>query len=343
MTRTEDTGGCGTPARADGAPGEVAPRPQPAPGAAVRPSADAPSDPPSDTGARMVALAGGTFRMGSNDRGAHPLDGEGPVREITVSPFRIDTVAVSNERFRRFVEATGYETESERFGWSFVFVGFIPQDHPPTRAVPQAPWWRQVFGAAWHSPEGAGWSIDDRLDHPVVHVSHNDALAYCAWAGARLPTEAEWEFAARGGLDDKMFPWGDELTPQGEHQCNIWQGTFPEENTAEDGYRGTAPVTAYQPNGFGLYNTIGNAWEWCADWFHNRFHANQAAPRVDPRGPPHGTARIMKGGSHLCHRSYCYRYRVGARSSSPPDSGSGNVGFRIAMDHAIDNDGGIRT
>jgi sulfatase modifying factor 1 len=339
MTRTEDTGRCCTPARADGAPGEVAPRPQPAPGAAVRPLADAPSDP----GARMVALAGGTFRMGSNDRGAHPLDGEGPVREITVSPFRIDTVAVSNERFRRFVEATGYETESERFGWSFVFVGFLPQDHPPTRSVPQAPWWRQVFGATWHSPEGPGSGIDERLDHPVVHVSHNDALAYCAWAGARLPTEAEWEFAARGGLDGKMFPWGDELMPEGEHQCNIWQGTFPEENTAEDGYRGTAPVTAYQPNGFGLYNTIGNAWEWCADWFHNRFHANQAAPRVDPRGPPHGTARVMKGGSHLCHRSYCYRYRVGARSSSPPDSGSGNVGFRIAMDRAIDNDGGIRT
>ena len=339
MTRTEETGGCCTPARADGAPGAAAARPQPASGAAIKPSAD----PPSDTGARMVALAGGTFQMGSNDRGAHPLDGEGPMREITVSPFRIDTVAVSNDRFRRFVEATGYETESERFGWSFVFVGFIPQDHPPTRAVPQAPWWRQVFGAAWHSPEGPGSTIDDRLDHPVVHISHNDALAYCAWAGARLPTEAEWEFAARGGLDGKMFPWGDELTPRGEHQCNIWQGTFPEENTAEDGYRGTAPVTAYQPNGFGLYNTIGNAWEWCAVWFHNRFHASQAAPRVDPRGPPHGTARVMKGGSHLCHRSYCYRYRVGARSSSPPDSGSGNVGFRIAMDHAIDSDGGIRT
>ena len=188
-----------------------------------------------------------------------------------------------------------------------------------------------MFGAAWHSPEGPGSSIDGRLDHPVVHVSHNDALAYCAWAGGRLPTEAEWEFAARGGLDGQMFPWGQELTPAGEHRCNIWQGRFPEENTAEDGYRGTAPVTAYQPNGFGLYNTIGNAWEWCADWFHNRFHAHPAAPRVDPQGPPQGTARVMKGGSHLCHRSYCYRYRVGARSSSPPDSGSGNVGFRIAM------------
>lgn len=285
-----------------------------------------------DDGGQMVSLPGGTFLMGGNDPGAHPLDGEGPVREITLSPFRIDATAVTNARFRRFVEETGYQTESERFGWSFVFQGFLPADHPPTRAVSQAPWWRQVFGAAWRSPEGPGSTIEDRLDHPVVHVAHTDALAYCAWAGARLPTEAEWEFAARGGLEGKAFPWGDELTPAGVHRCNIWQGTFPAENLAEDGYLGTAPVTAYEPNGYGLYNMVGNAWEWCADWFDTRFHTHPQAPRTNPKGPTRGSARVMKGGSHLCHRSYCYRYRVAARSSSPPDSGSGNVGFRIAAD-----------
>ncbi len=332
MTRADDHKGCCTPARADCAGPEAASAPVASPVTVAPHPAPHSQAPARDPGARMVDLEGGTFAMGANDPGAHPLDGEGPVRDITVSPFRIDAVAVSNERFANFVEATGYETESERFGWSFVFAGFLSSDHPPTRSVPQAPWWRQVFGAAWHSPEGPGSSIEDRLDHPVVHVSHNDALAYCAWAGARLPTEAEWEFAARGGRHGERFPWGNELMPDGTHQCNIWQGTFPDENTAEDGYRGTAPVTAYQPNGFGLYNMVGNAWEWCADWYHNRFHAHPSAPTRDPRGPPHGTARVMKGGSHLCHRSYCYRYRVGARSSSPPDSGSGNVGFRIVMD-----------
>lgn len=285
-----------------------------------------------DANARLVALGGGTFLMGADDPGAHPLDGEGPIREVTVSPFEIDATAVTNERFARFVDETGYKTESETYGWSFVLASFLPEDHPPTRPAPQAPWWRQVFGAAWAHPEGPGSTIDDRLDHPVVHVSHADALAYCAWAGARLPTEAEWEFAARGGLVGKTFPWGDELTPDGQHRCNIWQGTFPTENTVEDGYRGTAPVTAYEPNGYGLYNMVGNAWEWCADWFHPRYHASTHAPRYDPKGPPSGTARVMRGGSYLCHRSYCYRYRVAARSSSPPDSGSGNVGFRIARD-----------
>ncbi|MEM9027249.1 MAG: formylglycine-generating enzyme family protein [Pseudomonadota bacterium] len=280
----------------------------------------------------MMTLHGGAFLMGSNDPAAHPLDGEGPVREVSVSPFQIDAHAISNARFQRFVQETNYKTESETYGWSFVFAGFLPADHPPTRALPQAPWWRQVFGAAWNTPEGPSSTIADRLDHPVVHVSFADALAYCAWAGARLPTEAEWEFAARGGLEGKAFPWGDDLTPDGVHRCNIWQGTFPTENTADDGFAGTAPVTAYPPNGYGLFNMVGNAWEWCADWFHPRYHAHPQVPRVDPKGPPNGTARVMKGGSHLCHRSYCYRYRVGARSSSPPDSGSGNVGFRIAMD-----------
>ena len=343
-TRTASDGkGCCTPGREAAAAAAVPQRGHPRLGDSAAPSSvpasvtttaitNSTSTESPDTGAQMIALDGGTFLMGSNDPAAHPHDGEGPVREVTVSPFRIDAIAVTNERFQRFVDATGYQTEAEQFGWSFVFAGLLPDDHPPTRAVQQAPWWRQVYGAAWNAPEGPGSSVANRLDHPAVHISHSDALAYCAWAGARLPTEAEWEFAARGGLHAKAFPWGDELTPDGRHRCNIWQGRFPEENTAEDGFVGTAPVTAYEPNGFGLMNTVGNTWEWCTDWFDPRWHADPRNPRVNPKGPPRGAARVTKGGSYLCHRSYCYRYRVGARSGSPPDTGTGNTGFRIVID-----------
>jgi formylglycine-generating enzyme len=278
----------------------------------------------------MVLLDGGGFLMGSQDRDGFPDDGEGPVRQVTLSPFRVDPVTVSNARFAAFVEATGHQTEAERYGWSFVFGGLLPDEFPPTRGAAQAPWWRQVFGADWRHPEGPGSSIEDRLDHPVVHVAFTDAIAYCAWAGVRLPTEAEWEFAARGGLRQARFPWGDELTPGGRHRCNIWQGTFPSHNTLDDGYLGTAPVDAYEPNGFGLYNVAGNVWEWCADWFHTGFHRH--GPRHDPTGPPSGQAKVIRGGSYLCHHSYCTRYRVGARSSNTPDSSTGNMGFRVARD-----------
>lgn len=281
-----------------------------------------------DLGARFVSVEGGSFLMGSNDPAAHPADGEGPARVVTLSPFQIDAVAVSNRRFARFIDETGYQTESERFGWSFVFQGFLAQDHPPTRSVASAPWWRQVLGAHWRCPEGPDSNIHRRLDHPVVHISHADALAYCSWAGARLPTEAEWECAARGGLVQQRYPWGGELTLAGRHCCNIWQGTFPDVNTAEDGYAGTAPVDAFEPNAFGLFNMVGNAWEWCADWFHPSYHAS--ASLENPQGPLSGSARVMRGGSYLCHESYCFRYRVSARSSASPDSGTGHVGFRLA-------------
>jgi formylglycine-generating enzyme len=276
----------------------------------------------------MVRLPGGEFLMGAEEEVGYPSDGERPVRRVRVDPFWIDPVAVTNARFMEFVAATGYVTEAEQFGWSFVFVGLLPDGTPAGRAAPPAPWWRQVYGADWRHPEGPASGIDERPDHPVLHVSWNDAAAYCRWAGKRLPTEAEWEYAARGGLEGKRYPWGDDLAPKGKYRCNIWQGTFPIKNTLKDGFFGTAPASAFPPNGFGLYNMCGNAWEWCSDWFSSSFHAD--GPLDNPTGPPSGTHRAMRGGSYLCHHSYCFRYRVAARSANTPDSSTGNLGFRCA-------------
>jgi sulfatase modifying factor 1 len=274
----------------------------------------------------MVQLPGGAFRMGSEDSFAYPEDGEGPTREVELSPFWIDACAVTNAQFGAFVDVTAYVTEAERFGWSFVFGGLLPDDFPPTEAVALAPWWRKVEGADWSHPEGPQSTLDERADHPVVHVSWTDADAYCEWAGKRLPTEAEWERAARGGLDGKVFPWGDELEPEGEHRMNVWQGDFPATNTLDDGYLGLAPVGAFEPNGFGLHNMTGNVWEWTHDWFHPTFR--QRDRRHDPLGPVGGMHKVQKGGSYLCHHSYCRRYRVAARQGSTPESSTGNVGFR---------------
>jgi formylglycine-generating enzyme required for sulfatase activity len=274
----------------------------------------------------MVPVPGGPFWIGAEDASAYPEDGEAPCRRVELSDFWIDASAVTNARFAAFVDETAYVTEAERFGWSFVFAGLLPDDFPPTQAVVQAPWWRKVEGADWRHPEGPPSSLQDREEHPVVHVSWNDAEAYCSWAAKRLPTEAEWECAARGGLDRKVFPWGDELEPGGEHRMNVWQGEFPTRNTQDDGYLGLAPASAFSPNAFGLYNMTGNVWEWTADWFHTDFR--QRDRRRDPKGPSHGTHRVQKGGSYLCHHSYCRRYRIAARQGQTPDSSSGNIGFR---------------
>ena len=278
-------------------------------------------------------LDGGPFLMGTDYTKGFPADGEGPVREVVIDPFYIDASPVTNAQFREFVERTAFRTEAERFGWSFVFKGHIPGERYEELVddtVLGVGWWCKVRNAGWQHPEGPDSSITTREDHPVVHVSWNDALEYCKWAGKRLPTEAEWEYAARGGLEQKLYPWGDELTPNGKHLCNIWQGDFPTQDLGEDGYTGPCPPHAFPPNAYGLYTMTGNVWEWCADWFHSSHHVT--ATRANPVGPPEGTSRVMKGGSYLCHESYCNRYRVAARTSNTPDSSTTNLSFRCARD-----------
>ena len=276
----------------------------------------------------MAEIPGGAFLIGSDDAMSYPDDGEAPVREVAVSPYRIDVCTVTNADFAAFAADSGYETDAERFGWSFVFAGLLPDDFPPTRAAADAPWWRQVMGADWRHPEGSASGIAGREDHPVVHVSWADAAAYAAWAGKRLPSEAQWERAARGGRARARFPWGDELEPDGEHRMNVWQGAFPSRNTLDDGWYGTCPADAFAPNDFGLYNVTGNVWEWCFDWFD--VFAHQTNPREDPIGPADGELKLLKGGSFLCHESYCARYRPAARMGLPPDTGTSNIGFRCS-------------
>ncbi|EDV25065.1 uncharacterized protein TRIADDRAFT_26011 [Trichoplax adhaerens] len=285
----------------------------------------------------MVFLLGGLTTVGTN-KIAILSDSEGPSYRAYLSPFYIDKYEVSNRKFRQFIHATGHRTQAEELGSSFILTA-IPKlkstSSSQEKVVVDSPWWKLAKNANWNHPEGLNSSINGILDHPVVHMSWNDANAYCNWAGKRLPTEAEWEYAARGGLNDRLFPWGNNPIPKGQHRMNIWQGKFPRENTADDGYIGTAPVVnSYLPNAYGIYNTIGNVWEWVYDWWSRR--DGQLRSRQDisnnPKGPNSGVKKVQKGGSYLCHKSYCYRYRCAARNAAPPDTSAINLGFRCAMD-----------
>ncbi len=287
-----------------------------------------------------MLIPSGSFWMGTEDEDAWEADGEGPVREVQVDAFWIDRTVVTNAAFEQFVQATDYQTESERFGWSYVFLGQLSPSRQrklrQSHTVQGLQWWYAIDGACWRKPEGPGSHIHKRMDHPVVHITWNDAMAYCHWAGKRLPTEAEWEKAARGGLARKRFCWGDELEPEGKHRCNIWQGKFPDHNTEKDGYPWAAPAKSFKPNGYGLYNMAGNVWEWCFDWFNPGWHIPETPEtRINPKGPDYGKTKSMRGGSFLCHHSYCNRYRVAARTSNTPDSSTTNLGFRCVRDEVV--------
>ncbi|MFV0492098.1 MAG: formylglycine-generating enzyme family protein [Pseudorhodobacter sp.] len=277
--------------------------------------------------ARLRRIPGGFFDMGA--RKSHfAADLDSPRRKVRISPFLMSPHTVSNADFERFVADTGYRTVADVEGWSFVFHLFLGKDAGRWPAPPGIEWWRAVKGASWSAPEGPGSSIAGRENHPAVHVAWYDAQAYCAWAGLQLPTEAQWEYAARGGLARRKFPWGDAREPEGTHRMNVWQGRFPVENTGTDGFVGTAPVDAYPPNGYGLYNMTGNVWEWVADRFGPPVQSLRLL--INPTGPDDGPTRVQRGGSYLCHDSYCDRYHVHSRTQNPPDSSTGNLGFRVA-------------
>jgi formylglycine-generating enzyme required for sulfatase activity len=278
--------------------------------------------------ASLVPLKGGFFGMGGR-QSAHEADLDSPPRRVAVSPFRIGRTTVTNTLFAAFVAESGYVTTAEREGWSFVFHLFLPDPRAFPVAPQGTPWWRQVEGADWAHPEGPGSGIQGREDHPVTHVSWHDAIAFCVFTGTRLPREAEWEFAARGGRRRGRYPWGNDPTPGGRHLHNVWKGEFPFRNSGEDGFVGTAPSDAFPPNGYGLYAMTGNVWEWCADGFGPLPQVAKGVPR-DPEGADQGRGRVMRGGSYLCDASYCERYYVHSRTSNAPESSTGNIGFRIA-------------
>jgi len=259
----------------------------------------------------MVFIQGGEFLMGSSDG----MPYEAPVHQVTVKSFLIDAHEVTIAEFAKFVAATQYKTEAERLGWSGAF----------NRKSGE---WGKVSGANWRHPDGPESSPSE--DEPVCQVSWEDAVAYAKWIGKRLPTEAEWEFAARGGLVGMKYAWGDKLRPNGKPVANWWQGHFPERDTGEDGFRGRAPVGSFPPNGYGLYDTAGNVWEWCEDWFADDYYQN--SPNSNPSGPAAGFERVIRGGSWMCSENYCTNYRVGARGHATPDSGLDNLGFRCVRD-----------
>jgi sulfatase modifying factor 1 len=305
--------------------------------------------------AGMLYLPGGTFRMGSDQHYSE----EAPVHSVTIDGFWIDPTPVTNREFRKFVNATGYVTFAELAPDPNDYPGALPQMlkagslvFTPKHTVDLrdlSQWWNFKFGANWKRPYGPRSSNSGLDDHPVVHIAYRDAEAYAAWAGKELPTEAEWEFAARGGLDGAEFAWGVEFTPGGRVMANTWQGSFPHENLCADGYERTSPVRAVPPNGYGLYDMIGNVWEWTSDWYAPKHEAD--APKAccipeNPRGGPEGGSydpyqpaipiprKVVKGGSHLCAPNYCQRYRPAARRPEPVDTSTSHVGFRCILREA---------
>lgn len=273
----------------------------------------------------LLDIPAGTFRMGYDGPLANPGEGEGPVREVEVGALRIGATAVTNQQFAAFVKDTDHVTGAEKAGWSFVFDALVADLSSARGRVAGAPWWVAVDGADWRHPDGPGSDARLRADHPVVHVDVRDAEAYCAWAGARLPTEVEWERAARGGLDQALYPWGDEHPERARtRRCTIWEGDFPNRHARGVGGIGTTKVRSFAPNGFGLYQCVGNVWEWTAS-------AWTVGSTLDP------DQRVRRGGSYLCHDSYCNRYRVAARDHSGLADSTGNLGFRVAAEAATRN------
>jgi formylglycine-generating enzyme len=301
----------------------------------------------------MIWVPGGTFRMGSDRH--YPE--EAPSHRVAVEGFWLDRTPVTNRQFKAFVKTTGYVTTAQIAPDPRDYPGALPEMifagslvfAPPPRVSDLkdwSQWWAFMKGADWRHPTGPGSNINELDNHPVVHVSFDDALAYATWAGKELPTEAQWEFAARGGLEDEEFAWGNALAPGGKHMANTWQGNFPVQNLCEDGYERTSPVTAFPPNGYGLYDMVGNVWEWTADWWSTRHAAD--APKAccipeNPRGGPESASydpsqpririsrKVLKGGSHLCAPNYCRRYRPAARHAEPVDTSTSHVGFRCVV------------
>lgn len=262
-----------------------------------------------------------------------PDDGEGMIRRAKLRPFGLEAHCVSVARFAEFVAATGYVTEAETFGWSYVFKGLLsaPDAADVLGSSDMATWWWAIRHANWRHPSGQNEG-PAAPDHPVTQISWNDAKAFATWAGGRLPTEMEWEHAARGGIDERRYPWGNTDPTDTEPLCNIWQGRFPDLNTCEDGFYGTAPVDAFEPNPVGLYNACGNVWEWMADRF--RIASLKSRARKRNQAARDQAEHVLKGGSFLCHASYCWRYRIAARSGRARNTAASHTGFRIAHDLA---------
>ena len=307
---------------------------------------------PSVTRGDMVWVPSQTFMMGSD---AHYPE-ERPAHPVSVDGFWIDRMPVTNERFARFVRATGHNTFAELPPNADDYPGALPEmlrsgslvfikpHRPVARNITN--WWRYVFGADWRHPRGPQSSLDGRERHPVVHVTYGDALAFARWEGKQIPTEAEWEAACRGGLDGAEFAWGDELAPDGKQMANYWQGEFPHENLRLDGWEGTSPVGAFPANGYGLYDMIGNVWEWTSDWYAPAHEVNEPKACCSPRNPRGAREeqsydptlpairiprKVLKGGSHLCAPNYCRRYRPAARFPEPIDTSTSHVGFRCIV------------